>query len=85
MKTTKKIINGVEIEYLDVIHHHTTTKFKMWDRIKILFGKEAVTQSEIYSAHEDCRILGSEAKTYVKKFFYKKSKGGAELSPQNNN
>ena len=68
----KKTINGRDIEYLDVIHYKTRTKFKMWDRIKILFGKEVVTYSELYTGHEKCIIVSSSAKCYVPEFFPKK-------------
>jgi hypothetical protein len=61
----KFAINGREVEYLDVIHHTTTIKFKFWDRIKILLGKEVITSSEIYTQHEWCKVVGSEAKTHV--------------------
>jgi len=64
-ETRKKTINGREVEYLDVIYHTTTTKFKFWDRIKILFGKEVITRSEIYTQNECCFIVGSEAEAHV--------------------
>jgi hypothetical protein len=70
-----KTINGREIEYLDVVHHTTRTKFKMWDRIKILLGKEVVTESELFTQHEHCLVVGSEAKSYVIRLIPRKSKG----------
>ena len=75
-KRRTKVISGREIEYLDVIHHITRTKFKMWDRIKILLGKEVVTESELYTLHENCQIVGSEAKTYVVRLMPRKLKEG---------
>lgn len=77
----KKVINGREVEYLDVVHHSTTTKFKMWDRIKILLGKKAVTSSELYTQHDWCKVVGSEAKTYVERLIPKKSVGMMHSPP----
>lgn len=74
-ESRKKTINGREVEYLDVIHHTTTTKFKFWDRIKILLGKEVITSSELYTQHEWCKVVGSEAKSSVAPLIVKKSKG----------
>jgi hypothetical protein len=74
-ETRKKTINGREVEYLDVIHHTTTTKFKFWDRIKILLGKEVITSSELYTQHEWCKVVGSEAKTHVAPLIKRKSIG----------
>ena len=71
----KKTINGREVEYLDVVYHTTRTKFKMWDRIKILLGQEVVTDSKLYTKHEHCHIVGSTAKSYVPRLFPKKSIG----------
>jgi len=68
----KKVINGREIEYLDVIYHTTTSKFKFWDRVKILFGKEVVTNSKLYTEHEWCKVVGSEAQSSVSPLFSKK-------------
>ncbi len=72
----KTTINGKEIEHLDVVFHTTRTKFRMWDRIKILLGKEVVIESELYTMHEHCKIAGSKAKGYVPKLFPSKEKGG---------
>jgi hypothetical protein len=74
-ETRKKTINGGEVEYLDVVHHITITKFKFWDRIKILFGKEVTTYSEIYTQNELCKVVGSEAKTHVAPLIKRKSVG----------
>lgn len=81
-----KIINGRTFKHLDVVHHTTTTKFKFWDRIKILLGREAITQSKLYTAHEYCNIVGSEAKTFVAVLFQKRRKQGYGLleQPENN-
>lgn len=74
-KASKKTINGREVEYFDVIFHTTTTKFKFWDRIKILFGQEATTSSEIYTQNDCCKVVGSEAKTNVAPLLKRKSFG----------
>lgn len=60
MEPNKKTINGREVEYRDVIHHHTETKFDFWDRIKILFHGKCLISSEIYTK-EFCNVQGSEA------------------------
>ncbi len=69
-----KVINGKAIEFKDIIHHSTSTKFKFLDRIKILFGKAAITYSEIYTKDE-ASVLYSEAKTFVEPFMKQKSIG----------
>lgn len=74
-ETRKKTINGREVEYLDVIYHITTPKFKFWDRIKILLGKEVITSSEIYTQNEWCIVVGSKAKTHVAPLIKRKSVG----------
>ena len=74
-ESRKKTINGREVEYLDVILHTTTTKFKFWDRIKILLGKEVITSSELYTQHECCKVVGSEAITHVAPLIKRKSVG----------
>lgn len=79
METKRKTINGREFEYLDVIHHTTTTKFKFWDRVKILFGKEIMVSSEIYTQHEWCRIIGSESRASVAPLIKRKSVGMSHM------
>lgn len=69
----KKIINGKEVEYSDVIHHTTTTSFNFWDRIKILLGKNLITTSQIYTTNELCHIVGSEAQAEVEPLINRKS------------
>lgn len=81
MNKSIKKINGKEVEYLDVVHHTTTTKFGFWDRIKILLGKEVITNSELYTDHEHCIIVGSTAKTHVPPIITRKQKGGYVMSP----
>lgn len=71
----KKIINDIEIEYMDVIIHTTTTKFKLWDRIKILLGKRVTTTSSIYTLNPECLVQGSEARASVERLIKKKSIG----------
>ena len=76
----KKILpDGKEIQHRDVITHTTTTKFGLKDRLRILFGQPVINLSQIYSDHEDAKILGSEAKAFVPRLFKKKIK---KLSPQ---
>jgi len=43
----------------DTIHHSTHHKFKLWDRIKILFGKELTVCSEIETEHEEVLLTGN--------------------------
>ncbi len=81
MSKNKIEINGRTIEYLDVVHHRTVTKFGFWDRIKILFGKEVITNSELYTDHEHCIVLGSTAKTHIPPMIIRKSKGGGLMTP----
>lgn len=76
----EKSINGRKVNYLDVIHHTTTTHLNFWDRIKVLLGKEIIVQSEIYTQHEHCIVVGSEAKGFVPRLIPKKQKGGFEIS-----
>lgn len=60
----------------DVIHHNTMHKFKLWDRIKILFGRELTVRSEIETDHEEARLTGNtKCTTSVARLFPKKSKG----------
>jgi len=59
-----KTINNTEINYLDVVHHTTTTRFSLWDRIKILFGEKVIVESKLYTA-EECNIVATEIKTRV--------------------
>lgn len=80
-EVSKKTINGREIEYLDVIHHSTTTKFNLWDRIKILLGCEVIISSEIYTQHEWCKVVGSEAKTRVAPLIKRNHRGMAQIEP----
>ncbi len=84
MEKRTKVINGRSIDYLDVVHHTTTTKFDFWDRIKILFGSEVVTESELYTNHDHCLIVGSEAKTRIPSLIKRKHKGGlVQYTPLN--
>lgn len=77
---TKKTVNGREIEYLDVIHHNSITSFSFYDRIKILFGKKLHVQSQIYTDHEYCKVLGSDSKTFVEPFFTRRKKIALEIT-----
>ena len=69
----KKEINGQTYEYLDCIHHTTTTKFPIWQRILQLFGKPIVIESEIYTENET-NVLVSVAKGRNHKLFHRKPK-----------
>lgn len=60
----KTILNGREIEYNDVIHHHTDTHFDWKDRIKILFTGRCRIHSEIYTM-EVVNVRGSRATVYI--------------------
>jgi len=80
METYKKIIDNREIEYADVIHHTTRTKFSFWERVRILLGKEAVINSEIYTKAE-CHVVYSEAKSSVVPFIVRKIVGGVATLP----
>lgn len=76
-----KIINGEPVEYLDVVHHRTTTKFKGWDKIKILFGREVIVNSQLFTKHEHCQVICSEAIAHVAPMIKRKSTGkGMALS-----
>lgn len=76
---TKVLPNGQTIKHRDVINHTTTTKFGFKDRLRILLGQPVINLSQIYSDHEDAKVLGSEAKAFVPRLFKKKIK---KLSPQ---
>ncbi len=60
----------------DVIIHNTTHKFKFWDRIKILLGKELTVHSEIETEHEEVRLTGKvKCRIMVARIFPSKSQG----------
>ena len=66
----------------DVIHHNTYHKFKLWDRIKILFGQELTVRSEIETEHEEVLFTGNnKCTTSVAVFFPRKAQGGGEMMP----
>ena len=63
----------------DVIYHNTTTKFKFWDRLRILVGQPVHVNSEI--EREDKEVTGrATAKSYVPKLFQKKIPGLKEAT-----
>jgi len=49
----------------DVIHHEVYIRFNLWDRIKVMFGKQLIIKSQIYTVHENCRILGFDSETVI--------------------
>ncbi len=51
----RKLISMEEIEFKDVIHHTTTTKFHVIQRVKHLFGAPVVIKSEIKCENEPGR------------------------------
>jgi len=60
----------------DTIIHNTSHKFKLWDRIKILLGKELMIYSEIETEHEDAKLTGKvKCKAIVARIFPSKSQG----------
>lgn len=64
----------------DVIIHNTSHKFKFWDRIKILLGKELTVHSEIETEHEEARLTGKvECRAMVARMFPRKLKGEGYL------
>ena len=72
---TTKMLNGIEVKHFDVIFHTTVTRFGIYDRIKILLGCKVTIRSDIYTMHEHCSVVGSEARTSVEILFPRK-KGG---------
>lgn len=78
---TTHIINGRQIEYLDVIYHTTTAKFTFWDRVRILFGKPLTISSSIYTKNTEILVSGSEAITSVEPFFKPRPKNTGGWAP----
>lgn len=70
----KTLPDGKIIQHRDIINHTVTTKFSWKDRWRIFFGKPIIIMSEIYTDHEDAKVLGSEAKAMVPRIFPKRSK-----------
>ena len=70
----KTLPDGRVIQHRDIIHHTVTTKFSWKDRWRIFFGKPVIIMSEIYTDHEDAKVLGSEAGAMVPRIFPKKTK-----------
>ena len=64
----------------DIIIHTTTTNLSFIKRIRVLFGKPIIITSKIYTDHEECKVIKSEASDYVPSLFPKKEKGGFENS-----
>lgn len=76
----KKYVPGTQREYREVIHHTTTTKFGLWDRIKILFGKPVIVASELYAAEDSVHIVGSKAVGHVPPLYTRTIGKGEGLS-----
>jgi uncharacterized membrane protein len=71
----KTIVNGKEIEHLDVIHHSTTGRLDFWSRIKMLFGKQVTFSVVIYTMHEHCIVVGAVPNAWVGPLIKPKNKG----------
>ncbi len=56
----------------NIIYHNTFHKFKLWDRIKILLGRELMVRSEIETEGEAEVTGNSIAKSSVAPLFRKK-------------
>ncbi len=78
MKTTTTKINGNLIEHNDVIFNRVTTSFSIWDRVKLLLGYKAITESSIYTLNEDAKVVASVSTTYVPPLIKRRSKGMIE-------
>lgn len=63
------------MEFKDVIHHTTTTKFPFWQRVRHLLGAPVVIKSTIKCEHEP-GYIETEAKGMHTRIFPKKDKGG---------
>ncbi len=62
----------------NIIYHNTFHKFKLWDRIKILLGRELMIRSEIETEGK-AKITGnSKAKSSVAPIFRRRTKGFGE-------
>jgi len=61
----RSVVNNDIVEHLDVIISTTTTTFSWRDRVRILFGKKLTTTTNIYTMHDHCQVVASEAKTVV--------------------
>lgn len=70
--------NGVTVKFKDCIHHTTTTKFPLLQRIKHLLGAPVVIKSELHCENEPGYIL-SEAKGVNTRVFKRRRKGGVEM------
>ena len=79
MKIERTIVDGKEIEHLDVIHHSTTTEFGFKDRIKILFGAKIFIDSKIYTKNEYCSVVIAEAKGHTSRLFKRRKQKGLQL------
>lgn len=78
----KKFVPGSngKKEYVEVIHHTTTSHFTTWERIKILFGKPVIVTSELYTTDEKVIIVGAKAISSVPALYEPTIKNDAGLS-----
>lgn len=61
----RKIINGKEIVYGNQLQLGTTAKFKLFDRIRILFGFQVQVFSNTYLAQQQVTVVANEVRTIV--------------------
>lgn len=76
-----KMVQGRQIVYKDVVHSNITVKFGCMDRIRILFGRKVYVESTVYTAHDECLVVGSESKAWAEPIFIKKEGGMSEIAP----
>ena len=69
IEINQRYLDGKLVNYLDVLKHTTSTKFKWKDRIRILFGGTVVTHSDIYTLNYKCKVVGCEARVMVEPMF----------------
>lgn len=53
-------VNGKEVRHLEVLYHNTKTTFSFWDRVRILFGRQVVVSSRIYTMNESVDVVAVE-------------------------
>lgn len=73
-------INGKEMEYLDAIYHTSKGVFGLWERIRLLFGRQVIFNVRIYTMNEECKIVGAKTDVSVSPFFQRKSSGMGEMT-----
>jgi hypothetical protein len=75
IKETTTLVNDRVVTHKDVIYHTTTTTFRFIDRIRILFGKRVIIQSDIFTMNDEAKVVATKATTHVEKVFRRKLKG----------